>query len=119
MLNVNKIIELLENCDSNEIMQVNNEYCANKCYDDIIYDNDDEFLNTYFSSVTEAVKAINYGNYNYNHKFVEFHNGNLVSYDYLDTNNLVETVSKIANDIAENPENYPFLDLSEIEEENA
>lgn len=117
MLNTNQVIELLENCDSNEIMQVNNAYCANNCYDDIIYDNENEFLETYFSSVVEVVKAIYYGEYSYNHKFVEFHNGNLISHDYLNTDNLVETVSKIANDIAENPENYPFLDLSDIEEE--
>ena len=119
MLNTNQVIELLENCDSNELMQVNNAYCENNGYDDLIYDNDEEFLNTNFSSVVDAVKAVSYGEYSYNHKFVEFHNGNLISHDYLDTDSLVETVSKIANDIAENPENYPFLDLSEIDEDNA
>lgn len=119
MLNVNQIIELLENCDSNEIMQVNNAYCANNGYDDIIYENENEFLETYFSSVIDVVKAIHYGNYSYNHKFVQFHLDSLISYDYLNTTNLVESVSKIANDIAENPENYPFLHLSDIEEEDA
>ncbi len=120
MKNTEQIIELLENCDSNEIMEVNNVYCQHNNYpDDEIYLNDEEFFNTFFSNVIDAVKAVTYGKYNFHHKYVAFNGqGNLDCYDYLDTNNLVDSVHKVAEHIAENEELYYFLDLSDIEEQD-
>lgn len=120
MKNTEQIIELLENCDSNEIMQVNNVYCQHNNYpDDEIYNNDEEFFDTFFQKSIDAVRAVSYGSYNYSHDYVSFNgNGNLDSYDYLDTNNLVDTVVRVATHIAENEELYSFLDLSDIDEED-
>lgn len=121
MKNQDQIIELLETLDSDEIMQVNNIYCQENNYpDDEIYYNDEEFFSMFFlDNVIEAVRVVSYGNYNYHHKYVSFNgNGNLDSYDYLDTNNLVDTVVRVATHIAENEELYDFLDLSGIDDED-
>lgn len=119
MKNTDQIIELLENCGSNEIMQVNNVYCQDNNYpNDEIHFNDEDFFNTFFSNTIEAVQAATYGEYKYYHSYVTFNGqGNLDSYDYLGTDNLVDTVAKIAEHIAENEELYDFLDLSDIEDD--
>lgn len=53
--------------------------------DYVIYDNDEDFFNTYFSTPLEAVRASFYGDYNYNDNYVRFNGyGNLDSSNYAD-----------------------------------
>ena len=53
--------------------------------DYVIYDNDEDFFNTYFSTPLDAVRASFYGDYNYNDNYVRFNgNGNLDSSNYAD-----------------------------------
>lgn len=54
----------------------------NLCLDYLdFWENDEEFFNTYFDSPMEIIRAIHYGDYNYNDDYVKFNGyGILVSY---------------------------------------
>lgn len=49
-----------------------------------VWENDDDFFNTFFVEPMEVARAIHFGDYNYNDEYVTFNAyGNLVSYtDY-------------------------------------
>jgi hypothetical protein len=102
------------NCLSNsELVSIHNEYCqSTNNSDDEIYTNDEEFFNTFFDGkVIEAVRAISYGEYNFNNEYVTFNGyANLESFDDPTSNVDIES---IANDILENPENYD-IELEEV-----
>lgn len=105
--NVFKAIEVqeaIENMEQSELMNLHNEYCNNNNIDDYIYDNDEEFLDSHFSSKSEAVKSALFGEYSFHHNWVTFDGyGNLESIehisDYID-------IKAITKDVIENPENY-------------
>jgi hypothetical protein len=102
------------NCLSNsELVSIHNKYCqSTNNSDDEIYTNDEEFFNTFFDGkVIEAVRAISYGEYNFNNEYVTFNGyANLESFDDPTSNVDIES---IANDILENPENYD-IELEEV-----
>ena len=92
--------------ESNETkVHFHNLYCEiEKYYDDVIYQNDEEFFNTFFDNeVLKAVQAVCYGNYSYNHLYVTFNGyGNLDSSnypeDFIDFPSLVESIEANPND---------------------
>lgn len=78
--------EILEDLHSKEKLDYYNRYCDyNNDFNSIIYPNDDDFLKTVFNSDAVALaKAITYGDYKYNDKYVKFNGyGNLQSYNGL------------------------------------
>lgn len=78
--------EILEDLHSKEKLDYYNRYCDyNNDFNSIIYPNDDNFLKTVFNSdVVALAKAITYGDYKYNDKYVKFNGyGNLQSYNGL------------------------------------
>ena len=110
---IEKITEYLNNLDDSELVNIHNEYCQSCNYsDNEIYSNDEEFFNTFFEGkVIEAVRAVAYGEYQYNNDYVIFNGyGNLESFDY--AKDRVD-ISAIAEDIKENPENYYGIELEE------
>lgn len=117
---IEKITEQIENMSSADLIALNNAYCDSASYsDDRIYDNDEDFLNENFSSISEAVRAASYGEYHYNHDYVKFNGyGNLESLSSIGTEDLVESVSTIIDYAIENQNDFDMLDFGEDEEES-
>ncbi len=113
--NLKAIEQYLNNCNDDELFIIHNEYCESCNYsDDEVFNNDEEFLNTFFSNANDAVRAASYGDYNYSHSYVKFNGyANLDSSDYIST---FVDVSEIANDILENEQNYSSIELEEEED---
>lgn len=109
------ITEAIENMDSRDLIGVNNQYCQDCNIESEIFDNDEEFLNTYFKDADSAVRAVSYGEYQYSHNYVRFNGyGNLESMHTVGTSDLCELVSVIAEHIAENFSDYEsYFDFGE------
>lgn len=117
---VEKIVEQLKNSKDSVLVDVNNIYCSENGFnDDEIYPNNVDFLNTYFTDVDQAVRAVCYGEYKYMDEWVRFNGyGNLVTLNYVTPNDLVESVETIAEYIFENREGFEhILDLEFDDEE--
>jgi hypothetical protein len=115
------IIEEINSFSSEDMIELNNTYCDDQNYpDDRIYQNDDSFLDENFSSVTDAVRAVSYGEYKYSDKYVKFNGyGNLESFSYVTESDLCEDVATVAERVADNFSNYEHvfaLDESDFED---
>lgn len=111
-----QIAEILIDATSDDLMLVNNQFCENNNYnDDLIYYNNQEFFEMFYSGDNGAFKAVQnsyYGNYNYSHDFVRFDGyGNLESLEHIETDDLVDSLENIINDIIENYESYSNIDI--------
>jgi len=115
------VIEQIENMSSDELMDLNNAYCKSCNIDSEIYVNDEEFFETYFDGrAIEAVKAAHFGDYNFSHEYVQFNGyGNLDSYSSLDSSDICELVSVIAEYAIENQSDFDMLDFDFEETEDA
>jgi hypothetical protein len=115
------IIEEINSFDSDDMLELNNTYCEQKNYSYYrIYNNDDSFLNENFSSVTDAVRAVSYGEYKYSDKYVKFNGyGNLESFSYVTDDELCDEVYEIADNVADNFRKYEHIfALNESDFEN-
>lgn len=73
---------------SEDIIRAWNNYCSDECMEDYIHDNDEYFFEEMFNKADEAVRAVCYGNYNYQHSYVVFNAyGNLNSFYYWEDEN--------------------------------
>lgn len=112
-----KVYDHIINLDADDLMQLHNEYCeANNYPDDMIYINDDEFIDMVYPRTSEFTKALASAGvqYCYNHDFVRFDGyGVLESSD--DVSDFIhgydELVAYVIND------NGNYLDLWGIEPE--
>lgn len=78
------IREYIDGLSDSELVKLHNEYCREQNYsDDEIYTNDEDFFNTYFEGKTlEAVRAVCFGEYEYQNEYVKFNGyGNLESFN--------------------------------------
>lgn len=108
------VLDYLNDLSNDDLVRTHNQYCQNNNNPDseICY-NDEDFFNTFFSQVMDAVRAIAYGEYSYTDEFVRF-NG----YANLETTNKPADwidLSEIADDILEYPADYD-IELEEEEE---
>lgn len=110
------IAEEIKGMTSEEIMELNNLLCEDlNNMDDLIYYNDEEFFEIYFTKALDAVQAVHFGNYNYSDDFVKFNGyGNLDSFSFLDENNLPDLLPNMIECILENPQNYEHLFSTEL-----
>lgn len=74
--------ELFSKIDNEKKLELWNEWCEEgNNYDDEVFINDDEFLETFYNNNLVALaKAISYGEYQYNHEYVKFTVYGLKSY---------------------------------------
>ena len=114
--NYESVLEYLNELSNSELVSIHNEYCQSiNDSDNEIFDNNESFFEDHFSSISEAVRAASYGDFQFNHDYVKFDGyANLQSFN--DPSGEVD-LSDIANDILENPENYYDIELEEEEEE--
>lgn len=77
------LTDLIENLNSEDLLQLHNEWVSETgCYDQYIYENDEYWLNELFSSKIELIRAIQYGEYSINDEYFS-NDGNLESYPTL------------------------------------
>ena len=85
------------------------------------YPNDEDFFGTFFShDVMKAVRAVHFGDYNYNDEYVRFNGyGNLESFSHYEyINELTDEVEEIAELLVENHGNiYVSDELMELIDE--
>lgn len=110
---INQIIDLINDMDDHELVTLNNEYCQSaNIYDSEIFENDDEFFEIFFDNNTlRAIQATQFGDYRYHDNYVTFNGyGNLDSFNSV-INNLVESISVMAEYIFDT-----FHDFSQFDE---
>ena len=116
-MNIEKVKEyLLDNEDVlKDVVREINSYNGALDYLEV-YENDEEFFETYFSDPMEAVRATQFGNYNYSDDYVKFNGyGNLDScseWELLE--DLKDNIDEIVDLLIENA-NHLYLD-TELEE---
>lgn len=74
--------EIFDGIDNERKLELFNLYCEEmNNYDDTVYENDDDFLETFYKNDLIALaKAISYGEYQYNHDYVKITVYGLKSY---------------------------------------
>ena len=87
------IEQLKEMCDSS-LQVCHNNYCIELCYEDEIYDNDEYNINDHFSTPFKALLALEH--YNLSDDYFYFRNGNLISFNYLTSEDSPITFSELA-----------------------
>lgn len=126
MNNKDKAVELFteawNSCDTATKIYVHNIYCRENSYDDKIFENTDEFLNEYFTTAADAVRAAVNGDFSYTDTFVWFNGcGNLESCDSpydLPYNNEKEMADWYIENIVELEGICEFADFIEYIENN-
>jgi hypothetical protein len=110
-----QIFDAIMVMDENELIQLNNLYCqSTNCFDNEIFGNDDDFMETFFGRGTAPMRlaqAIYYGDYHYYHEYVRFNGyGNLETFQNMTVNELCENVNTISEYVLENiNEFYPLF----------
>lgn len=108
----NEIKQAIDNMTSAELVELNNRYCQEVGYsNDEIFSNDEEFFEMFFANKPmDAVRASFYGDYRYADDFVRFDGyGNLYSFNSMTTNELVDIVDTMAEEIADRFEDFEDL----------
>ena len=97
------ITDHLEELKEDELLDLWNEYCSEENMDSYIYYNDEYFFEEYFANnVTEAVRAVCYGDYRYMDTFVVFNGyGNLESFFSRDLDSYIY-ISDLASYLEDN-----------------
>jgi hypothetical protein len=105
--NKEDVIEFLKNLDSEDLVNLSNEFSQNNSFfDNEIYINDSEFFELFFTNDSyNLAQRICYGNYHTNEKFVKFNGyGNLESFDYvgnyIDFDMIAEAIIKDEFDVS-------------------
>jgi hypothetical protein len=114
---IEAITDYLKDLSNADLVMAHNQMCQNtQRGDDEIYNNDEEFFNTFFDGkVLDAVRAVSYGDFNYSHEFVMF-NGYANLESFSDPTDKID-LSEIAEDIMENENDYNIEFEEEDEEE--
>ena len=108
-----QIMETLEGMNTKELVEIHNKYCdAYNDMDNVIYENDDYFLETYFMErPAELARSIQYGDYRYSDDYVQFDGyGNLDSFNYTDGHVFLSDIANYVADLDED-EQEDFLDV--------
>lgn len=111
--------EQLEDCTLDEVIEAYNHYCRENSYEEFL-ENESETFEIYFDSMIEAVRATQYGNYNFADNYVRFNGyGNLDSYsEYEMINEMIEDTS-FHNYIIEWREEFEIINIEELIEKEA
>lgn len=107
-----EIVNIINDMTESELIDLNNTYCQSaNIYDSEIFDNDEDFFETFFGTETlKAIQATQFGDYSYHHKYVRFNGyGNLDSFDRITKDDLCEYPKTIAEYIVSNKYDFQHL----------
>lgn len=97
---LSQVIEQLKDMSDSSLQICHNNYCIKIGYEDIIYDNDEYEINSNFDSVFDVLRNLQH--YNLSDDYFYFHNGNLISFSYLTSEDSPITFSELAQWIIDN-----------------
>ena len=95
-----QVINELKQLSESVLKIAHNDYCVEIGYEDIIYDNDEYNINEQFITAFDALRNIEH--YNLSDNYFYTHNGNIVSFNYLDHEESPITFSELAQWIIDN-----------------
>lgn len=107
-----KFLGELEEEDNEALLEIVNTYRTNQS-EPLIYYNEDDILNKYLDSPTEAIKACDEGEFDYHQEFVSFFP--LTSYNSIP---YIEELEDIFIDVMDFPEKYD-VDLIVMSEDGS
>lgn len=93
-------IKQLKALSDSSLQICHNNYCSDLSYEDIIYDNDEYTVNEQFDTPFDVLRNIQH--YNLSDDYFYFHNGNLVSFNYLTGDDSPITFSELAQWVIDN-----------------
>lgn len=93
-IQLNQTIEQLKEMNEPTLMQAHNDYCQTLGYEDEVFYNDEYEINSNFTSAFDALRNLQH--YNLSDDYFYFHNGNLVSFSYLTSEQSPITFSELA-----------------------
>lgn len=93
-IQLSQVIEQLKEMSDSDLQVCHNNYCIELCYEDEIYDNDEYNINEHFNTPFDALLAIEH--YNLSDDYFYFHNGNLISFNYLTSEDSPIDISELA-----------------------
>src|ERR1700693_1711598 len=108
MKTTEQITEILENLPDNELRDLWNDYQSDNSFERSIYDFDDDFFESFFSSPAEAARAVYFGKIeNWNAKYVCFNGaGNIEANDSLE---VLISLYDLTNHIERNQDDFSDL----------
>lgn len=108
-------LELLKDLSDSEKISLWNEYQYETSSESQIYENEEDFFDTFFTKAIDAVRAAHFGEYNYHDTYVSFDGyANLESYNDVDYQ---IDFNELSNWLEEDPDSYQDYDIWEDEEE--
>lgn len=93
-IQLSQVIEQLKEMSDSSLQVCHNNYCIELGYEDEVYDNDEYNINEHFNTPFEALLSIQH--YNLSDDYFYFHNGNLISFNYLTGEDSPITFSELA-----------------------
>lgn len=97
---LSQVIEKLKDMSDSSLQICHNNYCVEIGYEDIIYDNDEYNVNNQFDTPFDVLRNIQ--SYNLSDNYFYFHNGNLISFNYLTGDDSPITFSELSQWIVDN-----------------
>ena len=122
---INLIVQQIENLREDELVELNNEYCYRLGEKGVIYPNDQEFFEIFFSKTGpyDLLMELSRGEYDVNQSWVMIDGSNqVVSFDDFDVDYLLVSAEVIAEYALENDDDFGGLldldvDLGGVDEE--
>ncbi len=114
--NLESVKEYLNDLTNDDLVNIWNEYAREHDSDNEIYNNEEEFFQTFFDGrLMEAIRAIAFGEYRYQDEYIKFDGyANLETFNdplpYID-------IEELANAILENPQDFYDIEIEDEEEE--
>lgn len=113
-MKASKILKAINEMTESQLIELNNTYCQSaNYYDNEIYNNDEDFFNTFYPNAGDGLRvaqAVFYGDYNYSHEYVKFNGyGNLESIAYFELRDLCELPEVMAEYIHDNFSDFEHL----------
>lgn len=93
-IQLNQAIEQLKEMNEPTLMQAHNDYCQTLGYEDEVFYNDEYEINSNFTSAFDVLNNLQH--YNLSDDYFYFHNGNLISFSYLTSEQSPITFSELA-----------------------
>lgn len=115
---ISLILSEINEFNEANLIELNNLYCDSiHAHDNLVFSNDEEFFEMLDWSGLRVAQAVFYGNYNYSHAWVTLDGyGNLQSYHYFTTDELVELPKVMSEYIADNYNDFQHLFSSEVDQ---
>ena len=72
-MKTSKILKAINEMSENQLIDLNNRYAQSiNASDNEVYNNDDDFFETWGAKATEVLRAAHFGDYNWSHNYVKF-----------------------------------------------